>query len=73
MKVEKVRCDDLLRVMKQDQVSTPENVEQLKKELAEFYEETEFLDCTNMGELVELSLEMLTRKPDLYKEDKMSG
>ena len=66
--MEKKRVDDLLRSMKHDKLSNKKNIEKLRKELAEFYEENDFLSCDSMGELVELSLEMLTRKPNLYKD-----
>ncbi|RED99540.1 hypothetical protein [Marinoscillum furvescens] len=70
VKVERIRIDDLLSAMVHDELSTDTNVKQLGVELAEFYEEREFLACQSMGELVSLSLDMLTRKPDLYKEHK---
>ena len=54
--------------MKHDKLSNPKNIERLRKELADFYEEKSFLDCENMGELVEMSLDMLTKKPNLYKD-----
>lgn len=68
LKVEKARVDDLLTAMKKDQLSKPENIKKLRKELADFYEEQDFLSCECMGDLVEMSLEMLTRKPNLYKD-----
>ncbi len=68
MKVEINRVRDLLSTMKQDRISTDENVNQLKKDLSKYYEEPEFLDCQNMGEILEKSLEMLIKKPDLYRE-----
>ncbi|MFK7951706.1 MAG: hypothetical protein AB8B73_02585 [Ekhidna sp.] len=68
MKVEKVRIDDLLSAMKQETLSKPQNVKQLKEDLANFYEDRDFLECECMGDLVELSLEMLIRKPNLYKD-----
>ncbi len=68
LKVERGRVDDLLKSMKQDTLSKPENLKKLGQELADFYEEKDFLTCRSMGELVELSLEMLTRKPNLYKD-----
>lgn len=68
VKVERIRIDDLMSAMVHDQLSTDTNVKQLALELAEFYEEREFLACQSMGELVSLSLDMLTRKPDLYKD-----
>jgi len=67
-KVEHKRIEDLLSAMKLDKLSNPKNIKQLGKELSEFYEEKSFLDCKNMGELVEMSLDMLTKKPNLYKD-----
>ena len=55
--MEKERVTDLLETMKSDQLSTDKNVETLKKELSDFYSETQFLACTNMGEIMELDLE----------------
>lgn len=68
LKVEKKRVDDLLSSMKQEKLSNPTNIQKLGKELADFYEEHDFLSCSSMGELVALSLEMLKRKPNLYKD-----
>ena len=68
LKVERSRIRDLLEAMKKERLSKPEHVEKLRKELAEFYEDEDFLSCNNMGELVEMSLLMLIRKPDLYKD-----
>ncbi|MEO9485836.1 MAG: hypothetical protein ABJG47_20430 [Ekhidna sp.] len=68
LKVEGKRVDDLLSAMKKDQLSKPENIKRLRKELADFYEDEEFLTCECMGDLVEVSLLMLTRKPNLYKD-----
>lgn len=68
VRAERARVDDLLQAMMKDQVSKPENVEQLSKELAIFYEEKEFLSCKNMGEIVALSLDLLNKRPDLYKD-----
>ncbi|WP_424963356.1 hypothetical protein [Ekhidna sp.] len=68
LKVEHKRVADLLSAMKKDKLSKPDNIKRLRKELADFYEDQDFLECENMGELVEMSLEMLTRKPNLYKD-----
>ena len=68
LKVEKKRVEDLLKTMKYEKLSKPENIKNLGKELAEFYEDDDFLTCTSMGGLVELSLEMLSRKRNLYKD-----
>jgi len=67
LRVERARVDDLLHAMKNDTLSNTRNIRKLGKELSAFYEEPDFLDCSNMGEMVEMSLEMLTRKPNLYK------
>jgi predicted transcriptional regulator len=66
LKVERERVDDLLDAMKHDTISNAKNIKKLGKELSKFYEEPEFLECHNMGEIVEMSLEMLIRKPNLY-------
>ncbi len=68
MKVERTRVMELLTTMKQSTISTPENIRRLRKDLAQFYEEKDFLNCENMGAIVELSLQMLERKRDLYKD-----
>jgi hypothetical protein len=68
LKVVKKRVMQLLSVMKKDTIAPKENVVQLRGELADFYEEQDFLKCQSMGDIVEMSLNMLYRKPDLYKE-----
>lgn len=68
LKAEKLRIEDLLTAMTQDRISKPNHVKTLGKDLAHFYEEKDFLKCQSMGELVALSLEMLIRKPNLYKD-----
>lgn len=68
LKVERKRVDDLLSAMKKERLSKPENIQRLRKELADFYEEKDFLMGECMGDLVAMSLEMLTRKPNLYKD-----
>ncbi|NMM49474.1 hypothetical protein [Marinigracilibium pacificum] len=52
---------DLIDVMIVDKISLPENVESLKKELADHYEAPQFLECNSMGEIVKQSLKMLLR------------
>ncbi len=68
VKVQKARIADLLATMKTETLSKKPYVRSLRKELASFYEEPDFLECQNMGSIVELSLDMLFRKPDLYKD-----
>jgi hypothetical protein len=69
IKVAHLRVEAIIQAMKQDTLSTPENVNTLKTELASFYEYPLFHQCQSMGDLVELSLKMLFEKPDLYKDD----
>lgn len=52
----KHRLDRLLKVMKQNHISTPVKVEQLKSELVQFYNDSRFEKCTTMGEILEQSL-----------------
>lgn len=66
LKVERYRVVDLIRVMVTDQISSPENVISLRKDLADFYDDKKFLKCDSMGEIVKVSLWMLIKKPDLY-------
>ncbi len=67
VRVENIRIKDLLSAMKHDKLSNRGNIDSLAKELADFYEDPDFLRCTKMGEIVEMSLQMLERKPNLYK------
>lgn len=68
MKVEHERIGNLLATMKKSRIATDENIGTLRQELADFYDEPDFLQCANMGFIVELSLEMLERKPFLYHD-----
>ncbi|MDW3194025.1 MAG: hypothetical protein R8G66_16750 [Cytophagales bacterium] len=68
IKVEHARVDHLMTAMKKSRIAPDKNVYSLRQELANFYKEPEFLQCVNMGSIVALSLEMLDRKPDLYRE-----
>ncbi|WP_114751327.1 hypothetical protein [Pleomorphovibrio marinus] len=54
--------EDILSAMESDVISTPENTESLKKELAKFYKQPKFLACKNMGELLRLSLQMVLQR-----------
>lgn len=66
LRVERYRIADLLRTMMKDTISTRENIDSLKKDLAEFYDEQKFMKCNSMGAIVKVSLWMLIKKPDLY-------
>lgn len=68
LKVARHRIKSLTDTMANDRISSDANVNSLKKELAEFYEEKDFLRCKNMGEILKKSLLMLIKKPNLYRD-----
>lgn len=53
----KPRTKSLLRRMKKDVISSKENVDTLKKEFAEYYNNPQFLNFTTMGEILTLHIE----------------
>jgi hypothetical protein len=61
MKGAKYRLKELGDAVMQDEISIPENTERLKKELAEHYQDKEFLVCKSMGAVVRTSLRMLLK------------
>jgi len=67
--VESKRVNDLLSTMKKDKIAPEKNVHQLRDDLAQYYDEVDFLKCKNMGEILEMSLKMLYKKADVYQED----
>ena len=69
LNAEKVRITALVKAMCKDKLSKPEYVEQLREELAEYYDDHTFIHCKTMGEIVRQSLWMLIKKPDLYDEE----
>ena len=56
------RLKDLLDCMTQDTLSKAQNIKNLKIEMADYYTDDRFLQCTNMGEIVKTSLRMLLEK-----------
>lgn len=59
----------LLNAMVRDDIAPLENVESLKKDLAELYMDDEFLTCKNMGEVVKTSLKMVFKYPLRSRRD----
>ena len=59
LKIEHVRTNDLLGCMKNDTISLPEKVDQLKIELSKFHRDAGFEKCRNMGEIVSHHLKIL--------------
>lgn len=55
------RMKDLLDCMKEDTISTPENIKQLKLELVKYTKDKEFKDCTKMGEILEVAFDFVVR------------
>lgn len=66
-KVSKKNVTALLGAMSKDNISTPENVTSLKKDLARHYKEKAFLKCSNMGEIVRQSLETVLAQKSQYQ------
>ena len=57
LKVENQRIYELMSIMAKDDISSEENTNQLKTELAKYYKSDKFLACKTMGEIVWASLE----------------
>jgi len=55
------RFDELMKTMRGDNISSPENVQKLGAQLAEYYDESAFTDCKKMGDLVHVSTSLLLR------------
>jgi hypothetical protein len=55
------RVFSLLDCMAEDKISTPEKVENLKKELLEFTKDVEFKKCDNMGEILNVAFQFVVR------------
>ena len=69
IKAAKYMISDLLDAMSMDQLSEPEKIENLKRELADHYNNNAFMECHNMGELVRTSLkEMIRRNSSHFKK-----
>jgi len=54
--------EDILQSMELDVLSSPENIENLKQELAHHYKNREFLACDNMGQILRLSLDQVLKR-----------
>jgi len=62
IKTSTYRVNQLIDVMINDQISSPEKVETLKSELANHYGNSSFMNCKSMGELMQLCLKLLVDK-----------
>ncbi len=62
LKSSQKEIEDILSTMEDDVISTPENTESLKKELAKHYHNDQFLECQNMGQILRVSLGLMWNK-----------
>ncbi len=62
IKTSKYRLNDLMEVLIDDVISTPEKIDSLKKELASYYNNQQFLTCQTMGQIVNVSLKTVFHK-----------
>jgi len=56
------RILDLMNIMTNDVISTDEKLQQLKQQLSEHFQSTQFLRCRNMGEVVRQTLRFSLKK-----------
>lgn len=62
IKSSRYRLRDLIDCMTRDTLSKAQHIKNLKTEMADYYKDKRFLQCTNMGEIVKTSLKMLLEK-----------
>ncbi len=55
----KYRIKELLDIMSGDMISKPEKIDQLKTELAEFFDQPRFLKAETMGQIVKLQMKQM--------------
>lgn len=53
---DKYQIDYLINIIKKDTISFPEHIQNLRVELSKFHHQPEFLNCNNMGEILELNI-----------------
>jgi hypothetical protein len=58
LKSERYRMKDLIDCMRTDTISTPEKLQSLKQELAEYHKKNDFLRCKSMGDLLRTQLKV---------------
>jgi HEPN domain-containing protein len=62
LKTSTIEIEDLLKTMENDTISTKENIESLKKDLAKHYKNEKYLECTNMGQILRESLDQVVKR-----------
>ncbi|HET9055470.1 MAG TPA: hypothetical protein VFN30_01355 [Chitinophagaceae bacterium] len=61
MKSHRHRIRDLRDAATNDELSTPEKIQQLKQDLAEYYNNPDFLDCKTVGNIMDMHLKELVK------------
>lgn len=68
LRAARYRLKDLIDCMRQDTVSTPEKIAELRAELVKHHKSEEFMKCRSMGDLVRLHLKtVISRAPGAAK------
>lgn len=62
LKTSTIEIEDLLTCMENDKISTKENIDSLKRDLAKHYKNEKFLNCTNMGQILRQSLDQVLNR-----------
>jgi len=55
----KNQIDHLIKVLKEDEISTEENINYLRQELSKYHNLPTFKACKNMGEILELNIKIM--------------
>lgn len=67
IKSSRYRLKDLIDSMTRDTLSKAIHIKTLKTEMADYYKDKRFLQCTNMGEVVKTSLRLLLEKVGMLR------
>lgn len=62
VKTSRTRLTELFKIMVQDQLSSPDKIEQLKAELIKHHKNRAFAQCRSMGDIVRTNFELLLQK-----------
>ncbi len=62
---ERHRLADLRDVSSKEELTTAENIVKLKESMAEYYDNKEYLTCSNMTDIIELNLKNIIRQVQL--------
>ena len=62
LKSSQKEIEDILSTMEEDEISTHENTDSLKNDLAKHYQNAQFLECKNMGQILRVSLGLMWNK-----------